>query len=226
VRVPPLGFAALLRRHRSTAGLSQEELARRAGLSADTIAALERGRRRAPRPLTVRLLADALGLQGETRASFVEAARQHSAVERPPAPPVPLGADEFIGRGGELAEATRLLTDSRARMVTLTGPGGIGKTRLAIELTAAVSARFPDGVHWASLGQSATRATVIAAVATSLGRNQPADDAPLDLLADHIGDRRMLLVLDNCEHVIDTAAMLCSTLLRRCPQPAYPTTSG
>ncbi|WP_162448906.1 tetratricopeptide repeat protein [Phytoactinopolyspora mesophila] len=215
--MPPLEFAALLRQHRSTAGLSQEELAQRAGLSGDAVAALERGRRRAPRPLTVRLLADALRLEGEARAAFVEAAWQPAPADRPTPRPTPLTPDEFIGRAADLAESIRLLNETATRVLTLTGPGGVGKTRMATEVAAAMRASFPDGVHWVSLSPSSNEPAVTAAIAAALGLNIPRDSGRLDLLAEHIGARRMMVVLDNCEHVVDVAATLCVTLLRRCP---------
>src|SRR5262249_11393945 len=149
-------FGAVLLRLRAEAGLTQEQLAARAGLSPNAIAALERGRRRAPRGATVELLAGALGLDGDTRAKFVAAARstavlapaeigaleerdgerdQRMAAPRSSlatlttlvaVPPTPL-----VGRVDDQALILRLLTDEGARLLTLVGPAGVGKTRLA-----------------------------------------------------------------------------------------------
>lgn len=125
-------FGELLRRFRVSAGLSQQALGERSGLSVDAIAALERGRRRRPRAFTQRVLADALQLDEPQRAALVEAAGDPSEagtapVSRPPAPFGPL-----VGRDEELRAVTGLLGRGESRLVTLTGPGGVGKTQLAL----------------------------------------------------------------------------------------------
>ena len=164
----PPSFGALLRRRRAAAGLTQAQLAAQAGLSPATVAALERGRRRAPRDATVGLLVDALGLDERARARFVAAAqdaaepraterRRGAAGDAPGAAagrwrgswqlsgqPTPL-----VDRAQELELITRLLRDGEVRLLTLTGPAGVGKTRLALAAAAQVGAapdRFPDGV--------------------------------------------------------------------------------
>src|SRR5262245_56495591 len=127
----PGQFAALLRRHRAAAGLSQEELAERAGLSRRGVSDLERGARRSPHPATARRLAEALDLGLAERAALLACGSAGSvAVSAAPSVPVPL--TPFIGRAGEVAEVRRLL--GMTRLLTLTGPGGVGKTRLAIEV--------------------------------------------------------------------------------------------
>jgi transcriptional regulator with XRE-family HTH domain len=126
---PPSGFGSLLRRLRVTAGLSQEALAERAGLSPDAIAALERGRRSRPRAFTLGVLADALALGPEDRARLVSAASGSAVSPGSPGGSPPGSLTSFIGRHYELAEVERLL--GQARLLTLLGPGGTGKTRLA-----------------------------------------------------------------------------------------------
>ena len=129
-------FAALLRRLRDVAALTQEELAERAGLTAKAIGALERGERRRPYPHTVRALADALALDEAQRAELSAAARSAGLV---PAVPGAVGAPAgdpgppLVGRGRELGDVVAALTSGRTRLLTLTGPGGVGKTRLAME---------------------------------------------------------------------------------------------
>jgi predicted ATPase len=119
----------------------------------------------------------------------------------------------FVGRSDDVAELTRLLEDSR--LVTVTGPGGVGKTRLATELARQVQDRFPDGAWLVELGAAADAAQVTAEVMWVLGVQQDPGRPPLEVLAEVLAPRRLLLILDNCEHVLPAAAELCAVLLRR-----------
>jgi predicted ATPase/DNA-binding XRE family transcriptional regulator len=218
VRAGEPEFGNLLRRHRRAAGMSQEDLADRAGLSVDAIAALERGRRRAPRPLTARLLAKALDLDGPVRAAFLEVAAGASseAFVAPVAPPAP--TNELVGRAAELAESVLRLTETPTRLLTLSGPGGIGKSRLAMALANTCAERLDAKVAWVSLESLVDGSSVAATIATALGLRPVPGQDPFDQVAAAIGTKRALVVLDNCEHVIDTCAKLTAELLSRCPQ--------
>jgi predicted ATPase len=137
-------------------------------------------------------------------------------------PPVPAALSGFVGRARDLAEVRGLL--GRARLVTLAGPGGAGKTRLARELAAQAAegaAAFPDGAWWLELAPLPPGADPAPAAAAALGvRQSPGADpsgALADTLAAALAGRRLLLVLDNCEHVVDGAAALAEHLLRGCP---------
>src|SRR5829696_10167900 len=128
-------FAELLRQHRRAMGVTQEELAERAGMSARGISDLERGARSHPHRETVRLLADALGLSGAARSTFVRAAPRaigRTAARPAPAAQLPIPLTPLIGRHQERAAVIALMRDGVTRLVTLTGPGGVGKTRLAL----------------------------------------------------------------------------------------------
>src|SRR5215212_1465464 len=150
-------FSTLLRQFRSAAALSQEELAERAGLSRRGISDLERGASLTPRLETVRLLADGLALTGEERAALVAAARpallENGLAIATPSPrrtfPVPL--TRLIGRETEIAALRATLQDDDVRLLTLTGPGGVGKTRLAVEVARGLHEPFPDGVVFVDL---------------------------------------------------------------------------
>ncbi|AQU70439.1 BTAD domain-containing putative transcriptional regulator [Streptomyces niveus] len=147
-----------------------------------------------------------------------------SAVSAAPAVPppgpgrsgnLPAETTSFIGREKELAEAERLL--GLSRLVTFTGVGGVGKTRLALRTARRVAAAFPDGAWLVDLAAVADPALVERAVAESLGLRDQSTRSATDTVADHLRARRPLLVLDNCEHLVDAAATLVLRLLRAAP---------
>jgi len=214
-------FGELLRKHRRDAGLSQERLAERSGLSVDAIAALERGRRRAPREQTLRLLANALRLGPADRVELAKAARQGDTTRTTLRPP-PAPANELVGRDSELSLTSRLLGEARTRLLTLTGPGGVGKTRLGLATARAIGHRFEDGVCWVPL---ASMNRVVAAIGAALGLPPPAAERGIGEAAEQIGRRHLLIVLDNCEHLLSDAAAACSALLEACPQVTILATS-
>ena len=128
---------------------------------------------------------------------------------------LPTALTSFVGRHAELAEAARLL--STGRLLTLTGIGGVGKTRLALRVAADSRGGFTDGVWLVELGELPDAGLVASAVSAALGlQNQAAQD-PTAVLTEHLADKQLLLVLDNCEHVVDAAAALADTVLRTCP---------
>jgi predicted ATPase/DNA-binding CsgD family transcriptional regulator len=118
----------------------------------------------------------------------------------------------FVGRSDDVAELARLLEDSR--LVTVTGPGGVGKTRLATELARQVQDRYPDGAWLVELGAAAEAAQVAAEVMSVLGVRQDPGRPALEVLAEVLAPRRLLLILDSCEHVLPAVAELCAVLLR------------
>src|SRR5437867_172204 len=128
-----------------------------------------------------------------------------------PPPSLPRPLSSFVGRRTEIEELKRAL--GGARLVTLTGPGGCGKTRLALELAFKVRSRFPDGVGFVDLAPVRDPATVPETVATALGRSgQDRGDA-----AEMIGEARLLVVLDNAEHLVDSVCNLAAEFLDRSP---------
>jgi predicted ATPase/DNA-binding SARP family transcriptional activator len=186
----------------------------RAGRQADALRIFQDGRR---------ILGEELGLEPSHELRQLESAilAQDRSLDAPadgssgaisraePVSTIPEALTPLVGRDIELSDLTRLLVDDR--FVTLVGPGGVGKTRLALEAARATSAGLAFGGCLVELAPVGDPAGVRAAIASALDLPDPTR------LAELIGDREMLIVLDNCEHVITTAAEVAEDLLRRCP---------
>jgi predicted ATPase/DNA-binding CsgD family transcriptional regulator len=172
---------------------------------ADEAASLDDDRDRAPRR------GDSAG-RGQPSA----AAPAGRAGRRSPVPGnLPGTMTSFVGREQELAEVARLVTATR--LLTLTGAGGCGKTRLALEVARAVAGDYPDGAWLVELAAATEPMSVPRLVAASLQIRPQPDVPPLDALLTSLRPRRLLLALDNCEHLIDSCAALVDALLRACP---------
>jgi len=126
----------------------------------------------------------------------------------------PVALTSFVGRAGALRETGDLLAEYR--LVTVTGPGGVGKTRLAGEVARQVADRFADGACLVELAPVPDPAQVPAAVVAALGVRPPPGISATEALTRTLARRQLLVVLDNCEHVIGAAAALCGELLRAC----------
>lgn len=226
---PPI-FGALLRRYRIAATLSQEALAVRAGLSLPAVNALERGTRRAPRLETVRLLAAALHLSEREGAAFTAAAHRHLTAAIPPTPPhnLPTALTPLIGRERDVAAVVALLRPGQVRLVTLTGPPGVGKTRVGLDVAAKLLPHFANGVFVVALPSLREPRLLPAYIAQALGLDDasihPAVEPLVSALRAHLKTKRMLLVLDNFEQVVAAAPLLID-LLEGCPHLAMLVTS-
>ena len=215
-------FGDRLRALRERAGLTQEELANRAGLTPNAVSALERGTRTRPYPHTVRSLADAMELSDDERAGLVKAVPRRrdqssapgDAQGGPPdgragepdldlvVPPTPL-----FGRQDDIDRVAGLVRSGRSRLLTFTGPGGVGKTRLAVTVSQQLAGDYPDGVVTVSLAALADADEVIGTIGRALKVGAEGGN-DVSVLARQISERRLLLVLDNFEHLLSAAAEL------------------
>jgi len=213
-------FGVLLKQHRSAAGLTQETLAERAQLSVRGLKYLERDGR-TPYGDTVRRLAGALGLDADAHARLEAAARRGTSAATGNGRPgprfysLPEPPDALIGRELAAAALRGILGSDAIRLVTLTGPGGVGKTVLALRVAAESRTMFPDGVAFVSLASLADSGLVLPTIADTLGLSQGADQPVLERLRANLQGKRLLIMLDNCEHLLDAAPAL-ADLLGRC----------
>jgi predicted ATPase/transcriptional regulator with XRE-family HTH domain len=226
---PELSFAGLLRRLRAGARLTQEELAEAAALSPRSISDLERGINRTAHKDTAALLAGALGLDGPARELFIAAARGRASAGEALAAAaggtgaggaarnnLPVQLSAFIGRERELSEVRALVKS--CRLVTLTGAGGAGKTRLSLQLAGRLLDGFGDGVWLAELAAVPDGDTVASAIARALRIPAQPGRPAVETLADALGPQDILIVLDNCEHLIAACAKTAEAILQRCPK--------
>lgn len=225
-----LSFGEWLKRRRRGLDLTQVELGRRIGYSGETVRKVEAGEFRPSRQM-VESLAAALDVPPEQRAAFVRFGRGTGENEdfpfpdkadeggTPPAPPrhnLPAPPTPLIGREGELAAVERLLLRDEVRVVTVTGAGGTGKTRLALAVAEETPAHFPDGVYLVELAPLLDPDLVASAIAGTLAVREAVGHPILDTLIETLRDKRLLLVLDNLEHLLP-AAVLVADLLAACP---------
>jgi predicted ATPase len=192
-------------------------------MSVAAVSAIERGSRQAPYRSTVDLLADGLGIEGEARARLHSLAQRRrkaralpSRVAPPPSVPnnLPLQLTSFVDRAEERANVEALLR--RYRLVTLTGAGGIGKTRLALEVVSEMLAAFEDGVWLVELARLNDGTLVTSAIATVLGVQEDPGRALHETINAYLKSKAPLLILDNCEHVLGAVAVAVDTMLRSC----------
>ena len=233
------GFGQRLRVLRERAGLTQEELAERAALTPHAISALERGARTHPYPHTVRALADALNVSEAERTDLITSVprrrRSVDGSERPDQPAerqearthrvsVPVPPTPLYGRERDIAEVTRLARSGNARLITLTGPGGVGKTRLAMAAAEVVAPDFSDGVMAVPLAALFDAREVLGTIGRALNLVVRVGSDSVDHVAEHLAELRLLLVLDNFEHLLSAAADV-SRLVGACPRVTVLVTS-
>jgi predicted ATPase/DNA-binding XRE family transcriptional regulator len=208
-------FGVLLRDLRLKAGLTQEELADRAQLSERAIRSLEHSRDRKPRLQTVKLIAHGLGLDDESTARLLLAARPVATTRshETPGAALPQFLTSIVGRTEDVGLLTMLLQDRR--LVTLTGTGGVGKTRVALMVAEHVAKHF-DTVSFVELAPLRDFRQVSVAVAGSLAVKEGPSQPLFQRIVDNLTSKRVLLILDNMEHLLPAGEFVAS-LLRSCP---------
>jgi predicted ATPase/DNA-binding XRE family transcriptional regulator len=210
----PGSFGAHLKALREKAGFTQEELATIAGLSVHAVSALERGERRRPHVDTVRALSAALDLNSAARDAFLGSARafdHETGIGKGGGVSLPVPPTILLGRDADVKTLQQWLADPAARMISIVGPGGVGKTRLALEVARSVT-DDKTRVLFVPLAAVRDSAFVAPAIAEALGLSDvAAADLPKHARA-ACADRPSLLVLDNFEQVLDAAPLIADLL--------------
>ena len=224
-------FGEWLKRKRKALDLTREMLADRVGCSPATVRKIEAEERR-PSAQIVERLAEIFNISASDRSAFLRFARgdwksaPEESIERVPwhAPTkssrvnIPATTTSLIGREQDIALLREYILKDDIRLVTLVGPPGIGKTRLSIEVARTSCDDFPDGVFFVPLALLDNPNSIASAIIQALGYMESGKNAPEDQLKESIGQKQMLIVLDNCEHLIEGIASIASSLLSACPR--------
>jgi len=173
-----------------------------------------------------RILADELAVEpASATKNLAEQIRLGHLNAPPSVHSLPMATTPLIGRERELAEINRLILNSTCRVLTLVGPGGVGKTRLALSAAAAQTSAFLDGVHYVALEALTSVDTLASTLATKLGLGLDASVDPQAQVADYLARREMLIVLDNFEQLLPSGAEVLATLVTQAPLVVFLVTS-
>ena len=219
----PERFGDLLRHYRHVVGFSQEYLAEKARMSVNAVSVLERGVRRAPHSTTLQKLAEALELSPDDTRALEEAAQgarargQGADTVSDTSGNLPHAVTSFVGRDAEIGEIRKLVIEEGRRLVTVIGAGGVGKSRLVLETAHRMAGEFGDGVWLVALASLDDASEVGATIAKTLRIETGRNDSPVIALTRALRGRETLLILDNCEHLIEAVAEVAAALASSAP---------
>ncbi len=233
-----VSFGEWLKRQRMGKGLTREQLAHQIGCAAITLRKLESEERR-PSAQMVERLAKIFNIPPNETTAFISFSRgdwtkapgeQRGETPwrdstQPPRTNLRASLSSFIGRNKEVNDVREYVSNPDTRLITLLGPPGIGKTRLSLAVAHESLPQFTDGVFFVELAPLEDPSLVALTIAQTLGCLKTQDRSPSEQLKDDIGDKHILVILDNVEHVLDTTAIVASDLLSACPRLKILTTS-
>ena len=233
-----ISFGEWLRRQRGALGVTQKQLANQIGCSEITLRKLEAEERR-PSEQMIERISLIFNIPKSEQKDFLRFARGNWEAVPSPVEEIypwkkeekttpsnlPASINSFIGRQKELADISSYLQRDNIRIVTLIGPPGIGKTRISLEVSRTSFANFPDGVFFVALAPLDNPQLISSTILQALDYVESKELSPQKQLLNGIGSKRILLVLDNCEHLIDDIAPLASELLSACSRLKIITTS-
>jgi predicted ATPase/DNA-binding XRE family transcriptional regulator len=216
-----ISFGNWLRKQRRSLDLSRQAFANQVGCAEITLRRIEAGTLKPSKDLAQTIL-EKLGIPKAERQQWIAFARGLSSF-----PPIsksstsqsitnlPSSLTSFIGREDDQSDVIRLI--SKFRLVTLTGPGGVGKTRLAVRVGEEVLGNYADGVWFVEFAPVLDLLLVPRVMAIAIGLHEEPQRPVIDMLSEFLREKNILIILDNCEHLLDACAQLADTLLKRCP---------
>ena len=215
-----ISFGKWLHKQRRILDLTRQAFAHQVGCAEVTLRRIEAGTLKPSKELASIIL-EKLGIPKTEFSQWISFARGLSGFPTPsllfsnkPKSNLPVSLTSFVGRGKELAEVMNLT--SKHRLVTLTGSGGVGKTRISIKVGEQLAGEYPDGVWLVELAPLLDPSLIARTTAFALGLRADAQRADLDILCDYLREKRLLLILDNCEHLVDGCAHFVFGLLSQC----------
>jgi transcriptional regulator with XRE-family HTH domain len=216
-----LSFGRWLRRRRRALDLTQKDLANQVGCAEITVRRMEADAYKPSKELAF-VLFEKLGIPEPERPQWILFARgmsglptQTISLSNKSITNLPAPLTTFIGRKKEQSDVVRLV--DKHRLVTLTGPGGVGKTRLALKVSKEVLGNYVDGVWLVELAPILDPLIVPRITAIAIGLRDEPQRPVIDMLSDYLREKEILMILDNCEHLLDSCSQLAATLLKRCP---------